>query len=169
MLASRTFFRMFQRSPQSGFTLLEILLAIGVVLVVSAAAIPAMRNFGTPEPAGTLAQWDAWAGEAHERSATERRAYVIVWDRDGTVRLRPAQALNEADARGLRQWKPCKNEEIRVSFPLALGKVDDAQRRWTFWPEGGCEAVRLTYHGPRENWIASYDPLTCRREAVRHD
>jgi hypothetical protein len=37
---------------------------------------------------------------------------------------------------------------------------DKPPAEWTFWPNGVCEPVVVSYKGPAGRWQARFDPLT---------
>jgi prepilin-type N-terminal cleavage/methylation domain-containing protein len=149
----------------SGFTLLEILLAMGVALVMVAVAVPAMDGGWNRDSRGSWGKLEALAREARERAVAERRPQVIELERGCVLRLRPGYS---EEAVSDRVWKPGKGAVLEFSFPAALGSGEAPKACWTFWPDGTCEPIRVTYRDAHEAWMAVFDPLTGRRE-VGHD
>ena len=157
---------MAKRNPhfRFGFTLLEILLAMGVALVVAAVAVPAIAKTWNGSTEGVQAKLDGMVREARERSVTERRPYVITL-RDHGLCMEPEYSGEKADARRLELNK---SAVLKMTFPSALGPVEPDAACWTFWADGTSEPVRVSYRDQHEEWSAVFDPLSGRRE-VSHD
>ncbi|MDD5350819.1 MAG: prepilin-type N-terminal cleavage/methylation domain-containing protein [Chthoniobacteraceae bacterium] len=155
---------------RSGFTLLEVILAIMIALVVMAVAIPSVTSaLGESKAQKSFAEFDAMVREAHRRSVAEHRNYVIVWGRDNTVSMRPEEPGNRAEAEGLQRRKMTAGGEVELRLPAALtanGAVPDAI--WTFWTNGVCEPAEVRSKGRETKWSAVYNPFTARAE-VRYE
>ena len=153
---------------QSGFTLLEISLAIMIAVVILAVAIPSLSAvLGKSKAESSFLAFDQMVQEARERAQTEQRNYVIVWGRDRWVLMRPEQPANRAEAEGLRQWRIAKDETLELHLPAALtakGATPDAI--WTFWTNGVCEPAEVRYKGAAGQWAATYNPFTAQAEVT---
>ena len=147
---------------QSGFTLLEISLAIMIAVVIMAVAIPSLSAvLGKSKAESSFEAFDQMAQEARERAQTEQRNYIIVWGRDRWVLMRPEEPANRAEAEGVRQWRIARNELLELHLPAALnakGAVPEAI--WTFWTNGVCEPAEVRYKGAAGAWSATYNPFT---------
>jgi len=158
------------RKFRSGFTLLEISLAIMIALVVMAVAIPSVtRALGESPAQQAFKNFDAMVQEARDRSGAEGRNYVIVWGREKAVLLRPEEPANRAEAEGLKRWEIDTEGELELHLPAALtakGATPDAI--WTFWPDGACEPAEVRYKGAGGKWSAVYSPFTTQAE-VRYE
>ena len=143
---------------------------MAIALLMVGAAVPGVvRAWDGAGEGSRFAAFDAMVREAHERSVREERAYVLVWGKEGVVRLRPEAPADRREAEGLRLWKVSKGEELTLELPAALpakGSAPDAI--WTFWPDGVCEPARLRYRSDHEAWTADYDPFSAQAE-VTHD
>ena len=113
----------------------------------------------------SLDSFNAIVREAQQRSMTERRAYLIVWQ-DGKIGLRPEGLLRGESPELEMKIKIAKNESFRISFPAAL--IDDAPAEWIFWPSGNCEPATVSYQGRDGKWTANYSALTARSETVSY-
>ena len=150
----------------SGFTLIEVSLAILIALLIMAVAIPSITAaLKGSEAQNKFTAFDAMAQEAHARSLSEQRNYVIVWGRDHAVLMRPETPANRAEAEGFQQWNIEKDETLALHLPAALtaeGQTPDAI--WTFWANGVCEPARVAYKGASGAWTATYNPFTIQAE-----
>ena len=113
----------------------------------------------------SLDGFNAIVREAHERSVSERRAYLVVWG-DGKVGLRPEGLRRDEAAEPQVKLKLGKNESLKISFPAAL--LEEAPAEWIFWPSGNCEPAVVNYHGKDGGWTANYSALTARAEVVAY-
>ena len=156
-------------SLKSGFTLLEIILAILIAALVMTAAIPSLTGVLEGSKArNAFSKFDTLVQEAHARSVEEARNYVLVWGRDKRVLLRPEEPT-KAEAAGVRKWQIQKGEALELRLPAALtarGAQPDAI--WTFWSTGVCEPAEIRYKGAEGTWFAVYNPFTLQAE-VRYE
>ncbi len=154
------------RQFQSGFTLLEISLAIAIALIVMAVAIPSVTSALGGSPAQrAFTDFDAMVQEARDRSREQGRNYVIIWGREKVVLLRPEEPANRTEAEGLKRWKMAAEGELELRLPAALtarGTAPDAI--WTFWADGVCEPAEVRYKGAGGKWLAVYSPFTAQAE-----
>ncbi len=157
-------------SSRHGFTLLEIILALLIAVIVIAVSIPSVTSALNGSPLQKdFEAFDAMAREAHQRSVAERRNYVLVWGREGLVRMRPEAPENREEAEGLQRREIAKDEKLVLHLPAALlsrGQEPDAI--WTFWADGVCEPARVEYKGRAGAWTAVYAPFTAVAE-VRYE
>lgn len=146
----------------SGFTLLEMILAIMIAAAVMTLAIPSLTAALEGSRAEkSFAAFDQMAQEAREHARAEGRNYVIVWGRDRWVLMRPEEPANRGEAEGLRQWKIAPGEELRLRLPAALpSRGGTPEAIWTFWSNGVCEPAEVRYRGAAGKWSALYHPLT---------
>lgn len=156
----------FSHRTQFAFTLLEVTLAIMIAVVVMAVAVPSLTGLmGAAKAPASFQAFDDMAQEAHERSISEGRNYVLVWGRDRKVVLRPEDPSGRAEAEGLLKWKIDRDEKLILDLPAALtakGLKPDAI--WTFWSNGICEPAEVSYEGTAGKWKATYNPFTVQAE-----
>jgi len=149
-----------------GFTLIELAIAVVILLLLMTLAVPSVQGvMADRRLRRSLDQFNAIVREARERSVTERRAYLVVWDK-GKIGLRP-EALNRGERpEPVLKWKLAKGESVGIKFPAAL--AEDPPAEWIFWPSGNCEPVEITYRGKDGTWSANYSALTGRAEMVAY-
>lgn len=147
------------RTPR-GFTLLEICLAISVALLLVLAAVPSVQGLMDEQRMRrTFDAFDSLVRDAQSRSVTERRAYVIAWDKSG-VALTPLEPKDKDEAKGVARVDFGEKQKLDIAFPAAL--VKSPLKAWTFWPTGTCEPAIVSSSDASGKWSASYDPLTAR-------
>ena len=102
---------------------------------------------------------------AQERSVTERRAYLISWEKDHLT-LQP-EAPMEGEEEGPVATLGLRNGDAYIlNLPAALAEEPPA--RWAFWPSGTCEPAVITYKGVDGSWTANYPSLTARAELAHY-
>lgn len=154
---------------QRGFTLIEITIVVCLILLLLGIAVPSFSGqLSRQRLEKAFDRFDALAAAAQHRSVAEHRAYALVWLRDGSVGLYPA------DLPAAERKKHDPAALLNVASPLAAhGEryllVRDASLNggnpasvWTFWPTGNCEPVVVRYDGPSGHWEAVYNPLSAR-------
>lgn len=150
----------------SGFTLLEVILALFIAMMVIAVAVPAVTDpLRKSHGRQTFERLDGMVQEARKRSHAEGRNYLIVWGRDGAVLMRPEAPASRAEAEGIQRYKLERNEKLELRLPAALmpkGETPDAI--WTFWADGASEPAEVRYEGGGEKWTALYNPFTGQAE-----
>jgi len=145
---------------RDGFTLLEVCLAIFIGMLLVMIAVPSIQGVVADQNARrSFDAFDALVRDAQNRSITERRVFVIAWDRDGVL-LRPLEPVDKDEAKGLAHIDFTREQTIVPEFPAAL--VKNPPKEWTFWPTGTCEPAVITGRDNASEWSATYDPLTVR-------
>jgi len=148
-----------------GFTLVELAIAVVIMVVLMMLAVPSMNGvLADRRLRRSLNGFNAVVREAHERSVSERRPYLIVWH-EGKVGLRPEGLAKGEDGEPIVKLKLGKDESFKVSFPAALV---EAPPEWIFWPSGNCEPAVVKYRGKDGGWTATYSALTARAEIVAY-
>jgi Tfp pilus assembly protein FimT len=151
--------------PASGFTLLEICIALAIAMMIVTIAVPSLK--GVLKQNGTqdsFTQFDKLAQEAHSRSISERRAYILIWSPkpDSTeemqITVRPDTLANKEEAEGVAQVTLKREEAPHISFPATLTK--ETLEIWVFWPNGSCEPAIVKYSGKSGKWTANYNAFT---------
>jgi Tfp pilus assembly major pilin PilA len=150
----------------SGFTRVELAIAVVILVVLMMLAVPSMSGvLADRRLHRSLDAFNAVVREAHERSVSERRSYLIVWF-DGKLGLRPEGLMKGERADPAEKFKLGKNESLKLFFPAAL--IADAPAEWIFWPSGNCEPAVVSFRGKDGGWTANYSALTGRAEVVAY-
>lgn len=153
-------------ASRAAFTLLEIclVLCIGMTLIMMA----------VPSVVGVLAEqrlhdsyerFERLARIARTRSMEERKTYHLVWDRDSILLESVGHLKGEVDTG--KRMAIGKDETYGVERVAALSKNPPAE--WTFWPNGTCEPVIISYHGPAGRWRVSYDAMCSKGTFLESD
>lgn len=142
------------------FTLLEICLAIAIGMLLLGLAVPSVIGlFAEQKLRASFESFDEFARQAQLMSIKERRAFVLIWEKDGIV-IEPDQPVAEDGAKDWPRFNIGEEESIVIERPAALEKRPAME--WMFWRSGTCEPVIATYQGPAGRWVVSYDGLTAR-------
>jgi prepilin-type N-terminal cleavage/methylation domain-containing protein len=143
-----------------GFTLLEIMISICILLVILAVSVPSINGvLADKRLRRSLNEFSDLVRQAQERSVAEHRAYLIAWDEKQVV-LRPEAFGKDEEIKPAAQLTLAKGESLVLSLPSALAK--DLAAEWIFWPSGTCEPAIIKFSGTNGSWAASYSPLTAR-------
>lgn len=137
---------------RAAYTLLEILLALGVVAVLLGIAVPYLANSFGKSPGEEAADAMAKAVQSVRNSALEKgeaRQFAVFenglrpeFDPDKAVWLPAGWKLEIRRMAESKFRKPAKNE------------------RWLFNGAGICEPVTFKLRGPKETVELLFDPLT---------
>ena len=147
---------------RAGFTLIEIVMAIAIVMIVLMLAVPSVRGvLADRRLRRSLDDLNNMVRQAQERSMIERRSYLIVW-RDKQFALRAEGLFRGEDPNPIATLNWRKGEAYDLSFPAAL--EEDPPPAWIFWPSGNCEPAVVRYRGTDGGWTAKYSALTARPE-----
>ena len=106
--------------------------------------------------------------QAREHSMREGKPYLLAWDKEGAVRLFPAELNTEArhkQGATASLFPTAAAGRYRLFRPSAL--TTDPSAEWTFWPTGTCEPVIVKFEGTSGNWEAVYNPLSGRGDLSR--
>jgi type II secretory pathway pseudopilin PulG len=142
-----------------GFTLLEVCLAVFIAMLLVTLAVPSVSGLLAEQRAKrSFEAFDSLARDAQSRSRSERRAYVLAWDRDG-IAVRPKEPKSDEELKGVNRIDFAEKETFAIDLPAALVKTPASE--WIFWPTGTCEPATV-HHGEADRWTANYDPLTTR-------
>ena len=148
------------------FTLLEIALSIFILLLLLVLAVPSLSGvIAERRLKQSLDGFNQLVRQAQERSVTERRAYLIVWDKN-SVLLRPELLAEGEEDKPTAVLRLSKGSWIKVSLPAALLGKPPAE--WIFWPSGTCEPAIVQFKGPAGSWTANYSPLTAQPELTQY-
>src|SRR5262249_47845301 len=113
----------------------------------------------------SLDSFNQLVGQAHERSVTERRPYLMGWSKN-TVLLRPEVFAQDGEEKPTAGFPLGKGSWVRLSLPAALTEKYPAE--WIFWPSGSCEPAVVQFRGPAGAWTANYSPLTVQPELTQY-
>jgi type II secretory pathway pseudopilin PulG len=153
-----------QRFP--AFTLVEIALAIFILMLLLMLAVPSMTGVAASRRLKqSLDGFNDLVRQAHERSVTERRPYLIVW-RKNSVLLRPEVFAEDEEVKPAAEFRLNKGTLLSLSLPAALAEKHPAE--WIFWPSGNCEPAIVQFKGPAGLWTANYSPLTAQPEVTQY-
>jgi len=148
------------------FTLIEIALAIFVLMLLLMLAVPSFSGvIASRRLKQSLDGFNDLVRQAHERSVTERRPYLIVWGKS-IVLLRPEAFAQDEEVKPTAEFRLGKGSWLNLSLPAAL--ADKPPAEWIFWPSGNCEPAIVQFKGPPGLWTANYSPLTAQPEVTQY-
>ena len=148
------------------FTLVEIALAIFILMLLLMLAVPSMTGVAASRRLKqSLDGFNDLVRQAHERSVTERRPYLIVW-RKNSVLLRPEVFAEDEEVKPAVEFRLNKGTLLSLSLPAALAEKHPAE--WIFWPSGNCEPAIVQFKSPAGLWTANYSPLTAQPEVAQY-
>jgi len=148
------------------FTLVEIALAIFILMLLLMLAVPSMTGVVASRRLNqSLNGFNDLVRQAHERSVTERRPYLIVWSKN-SVLLRPEVFAEDEEVKPAVEFRLNKGTLLSLSLPAALAEKHPAE--WIFWPSGNCEPAIVQFKGPAGLWTANYSPLTAQPEVTQY-
>ena len=148
------------------FTLVEIALSIFILMLLLMLAVPSLSGvIASRRLKQSLDQFNSLVRQAHERSVTERRPYLIVWSKN-SVLLRPEIFAEDEEAKPAAVFRLSRGTLLKLSLPAALAGNHPAE--WIFWPSGNCEPATVQFKGPAGFWTANYSPLTAQAEVTQY-
>ena len=148
------------------FTLIEISFSIFILLLLLMLAVPSLTGvFASRRLKQSLDGFNNLVRTAQERSVTERRPYLIVWNKNGVV-LRPEVFGEDEEVKATAVFPVSKGSVLRLSLPAALEEKHPWE--WIFWPSGNCEPATVQFRGPAGSWTANYSPLTVQPEITQY-
>jgi len=148
------------------FTLVEIALAIFILMLLLMLVVPSMTGVVASRRLNqSLNGFNDLVRQAHERSVTERRPYLIVW-RKNSVLLRPEVFAEDEEVKPAAEFRLNKGTLLSLSLPAALAEKHPAE--WIFWPSGNCEPAIVQFKSPAGLWTANYSPLTAQPEVTQY-
>jgi prepilin-type N-terminal cleavage/methylation domain-containing protein len=145
-----------QRS-RGGFTLIEIIIAVAILVVVLMMAVPSLSGvIADRKLRASLDQFNTLVREAQERSVNQHRAYLVVWS-DKEVVVRPEAFAKDEERKAVATFPLDHGEILTLSLPAAISKTAG---EWIFWPTGTCEPATVHFEGRAGVWTEDYSPLT---------
>jgi prepilin-type N-terminal cleavage/methylation domain-containing protein len=149
-----------------GFTLIEIVIAVFILVMMLLLAVPSLTGvLADKRLRRSLDRFNALVHQAQERSATEHRAYLIVWG-DKAIALRPEIFAKGEEARPKADFALARGDVLKLSLPAALTRNPPGE--WIFWPSGTCEPAVVQFIGRDGTWTANYSALTVRPELTNY-
>ena len=148
------------------FTLIEIALSIFILMLLLMLAVPSLSGvIANRRLKQSLDSFNQLVRQAQERSVTERRAYLIVWNKSSVV-LKPEIFTKDEEEKATAVLRLPKGSWIKISLPAAL--IGKPPAEWIFWPSGTCEPAIVQFRGPAGTWTADYSPLTAQPELTQY-
>ena len=148
------------------FTLIEIALAIFILMLLLMLAVPSLTGVvASKRLKQSFDGFNNLVRQAHERSVTERRTYLIVWEKN-SVLLRPEAFAEDEEAEPAAVFRLSKGMLLKLTLPAALAANHPAE--WIFWSSGNCEPASVQFKGPAGFWTANYSPLTALPEVTQY-
>jgi type II secretory pathway pseudopilin PulG len=147
------------------FTLIEIALSIFILMLLLMLAVPSLTGVvASKRLKQSLDGFNDLVRQAHERSMSERRPYIIAWSKK-SVLLRPEAFAQDEEAKPTAVFYLSAGTLLKLSLPAALA---DHPLEWIFWPSGNCEPATVQFKGPAGFWTANYSPLTAQAEVTQY-
>jgi Tfp pilus assembly protein FimT len=144
----------------SGFTLIEICLAVAIGLLIVTMMVPSVSGlFAEQKLKRSFEDFDKFVRTAQLKSVTERRDYVMLFEEDG-ISLEPANPTEEDATAEMDHFALADGADIALERPVALQK--NPPMEWSFWKSGTCEPAVVSYKGEAGTWVVKYEPLTAR-------
>ena len=143
-----------------------------IELVITLCLIVLIMGIGLPSLTGqshmrrlqaAFDRFDAFVVKAQQQSARDGKPYVLSWTSKGAIRLLAAETFDD-DGKKIGTVATFLPESGGEHFTLVRGAslVPEPDSRWTFWPTGNCEPVRVRYESPTGTWVVAYNPLSGR-------
>jgi type II secretory pathway pseudopilin PulG len=149
-----------------GFTLVEIVLAVFILMLLLALAVPSLTGvLADRQLKRSLDGFNNLVRHAQERSVAERRPYLIVWSKKKVV-ARPEAFAEDEEIKATAEFALGRGEVLKLSLPAALTNKHPAE--WIFWPSGTCEPAIVHFDGRSGSWAANYAPLTARAQVTNY-
>lgn len=149
-----------------GFTLFEIMISICILLVILGLAIPSLSGVIVDKRLRrSLDEFNKLVQQAHQRSVTEHRAYLIVWGEKSIV-LRPEAFTTDEEPKAAAQLTLARGDSLTLALPSALTENPPAE--WIFWPSGTCEPATVRFQSANGSWAANYSPLSAQGELITY-
>jgi Tfp pilus assembly protein FimT len=144
---------------RAAFTLLEICLTLMISLMLILLAVPSVAGLLAEQRLHeSFARFEQLANTARARSIKEQHPCRLVWEKKRIVLEAPAN--READRGEVESVVLGDDENYELLRVSAL--VSHAPDEWTFWPDGTCEPVVVSYHGHSGRWQVRFDALNPR-------
>jgi prepilin-type N-terminal cleavage/methylation domain-containing protein len=150
------------RQNRQAFTLIELAIAVFILLLILMIGMPSISGvLADKRLRRSLNELNQLVREAQNRSVTERRPYLIVWDRD-QILVRPEAFAKDEKEGPVSTLHLHRGDAYQLELPAALR--EDPPAEWIFWPSGTCEPATVKFKGADGAWTANYSSLTARPE-----
>jgi type II secretory pathway pseudopilin PulG len=150
-----------------GFTLIEIAISVFILLLLLLLAVPSLSGVMADRRLHrSLEAMNELVQQAQQRSITERRPYLIVWNKN-SVALRAESFLKHEAEAPVATLQLKGGDAYQLRLPTALAK--DPPAEWTFWPSGTCDPAVVQFNGKDGRWTATYSPLTARPQLAAYE
>jgi type II secretory pathway pseudopilin PulG len=154
------------RRNRKGFTLIEIAISVFIMMLLLVMAVPSLSGvMADRRLRRSLDDLNKLVRLAQERSVADRRAYLIVWEKDHLV-LQPEAFAKGEEKTATATMALRKGDAFLLTLPAALTENPPAE--WAFWPSGTCEPAVVSFKGVDGSWTAKYSTLTARAELSKY-
>lgn len=148
------------------FTLIEIVIVVVIAMMILMLSVPSLTGvLADRRLRKSLDGFNDLVRQAQERSATEHRAYLIVWADKGAY-LRPEVLAKDEEDKTTASFAVQSGSTLLLSLPAALRNKPPPE--WIFWPSGTCEPAIVQFKGRDGEWKAEYSPLTARAKLLSY-
>ena len=137
---------------QSGLTLIEILIVLGIMAIVTAIAIPVINGVSNAEMRSAARQLASGLRLARSEAVSQRRETFLVIDLAGR--------RFKVD-RDTREYALPRNVELKL-FTAQRDLVDEKTGSIRFFPDGGSNGGRITLAAGERKFEVDVDWLTGR-------
>jgi len=138
----------------AAFTLLEICLTLLIGMVLVLLAVPSVAGlFAEQRLHESYARFEQLADTARWRSIKEQQPYRLVWDKHRIILQAATHGAGEGGE--VDSLTLADDESFQLARTAAL--INPAPDEWTFWPDGACEPVVVSYHGRSGRWEVRFD------------
>ncbi len=145
--------------------MIEISISVFILLLLLLIAVPSLSGvMADRRLRRSLDDMNRLVHEAQDRSVSEHRSYLIVWNEE-SLALRPEAAVKKEEE-PTSVYKIRRGDAFQLSLPVALEKKPPAE--WIFWSSGACEPAVVSFKGADGSWTAKYSPLTARAELTKY-
>ena len=142
---------------RAAFTLLEICLTLLIGMTLLLLAVPSVAGLLAEQRLHeSFSRFEQMANTARARSITEQQAYQMVWEKKRIILGTIAHGKDKSG--GVVDVLPMSDEE-HYELNRVAALVQRPPGEWTFWPDGTCEPVVITYKGPQGKWQVRFDAL----------
>ncbi|MFL6515514.1 MAG: Tfp pilus assembly protein FimT/FimU [Chthoniobacterales bacterium] len=150
----------------SGFTLIEIVLTVCIMMLVLLLAVPSLNGvLKDRRLRQSLDRFNTLVSKAREQSITEHRPYLLIVG-NKSVEVRPEVISKDDEPEPVADLPLSDRDSIKITFPAAMIKQPPAE--WVFWPSGVCEPAIVDYLGRSGLWRVTYSALNAQPEITQY-